>query len=339
MKGSAPVLALAPMQDVTDLPFMRLMQKYGGPDVFFTEYFRVHQDSNLHPTILRSVTENDTGKPVVAQMIGNDIPSLVRSAKELLQHPVAAIDLNLGCPAPVVYKKCAGGGLLREPQRVDAILGALRDAVPTRFTVKTRLGFESDAVFDTLLPIFAKHGIDLLTVHGRTVAQMYRSEVDYERIRQAVVAMPCPVLANGNVSSASRAGEILQQTGARGLMIGRGAIRNPWIFSQIRSHLRGESYALPTGREVLAYVHDLFEAVTTPDAPEISQVHQIKKYLNFLGLGVEPTGAFLHQVRRVKLRAELFNICAQFLDHGEAMPLEPFALELKACDVLAGAHG
>lgn len=327
------------MQDVTDLPFMRLMMPYGGPDVFFTEYFRVHADSNLHPKILSSVTENETGRPVVAQMIGNDIPSLVRTAKELLQHPVAAVDLNLGCPAPVVYKKCAGGGLLREPERVDAILGALRDAIPTRFTVKTRLGFEDDRVFDTLLPIFAKHSIDLLTVHGRTVAQMYRSEVDYERIRQAVAAMKCPVLANGNVSSARRGGEILAQTGARGLMIGRGAIRNPWMFRQIREHLRGEVPVTPTGREVLRYIHDLYEAVTSPEVPEVSQVQKLKKYLNFLGLGVEGTGAYLHQMRRTKSKAELFRVCADFLDHDEPMALEPFELELKACDVMAGAHG
>lgn len=339
MKGAAPVLALAPMQDVTDLPFMRLMTRYGGPDVFFTEYFRVHADSKLHPKILSSVTENDTGRPVVAQMIGNDIPSLVRTAKELQQHPVAAVDLNLGCPAPIVYKKCAGGGLLREPQRVDAILGALRKAVTIPFTVKTRLGFEDDRVFDTLLPIFAKHSIDLLTVHGRTVAQMYRSEVDYERIRQAVAAMKCPVLANGNVSSARRGGEILAQTGARGLMIGRGAIRNPWMFRQIREHLRGEVPVMPMGREVLRYIHDLYEAVTSPEVPEVSQVQKLKKYLNFLGLGVEGTGAFLHQMRRTRSRAELFRVCADFLDHDEAMALEPFELELKACDVMAGAHG
>src|SRR3954470_1351916 len=124
-----PITALAPMQDVTDLGFMRLMARYGGPDLFYTEYFRVHATSNLEKPILRSITENDTGKPVIAQMIGNDIPSLVRTARELQNYEVAAIDLNLGCPAPVVYRKCAGGGLLREPRRVDAILGALRDAI------------------------------------------------------------------------------------------------------------------------------------------------------------------------------------------------------------------
>src|SRR6185312_448879 len=142
---SDPILALAPMQDVTDLPFWKLMTHYGGADVYFTEYFRVHAVSHLEPWILDSITQNPTGKPVVAQMIGNDIPSLVRTAKELQQYPISAVDLNLGCPAPIVYRKCAGGGLLREPKRVDSILGALRDAVKIKFTVKTRIGFDSPA--------------------------------------------------------------------------------------------------------------------------------------------------------------------------------------------------
>src|SRR6266481_1184862 len=157
LRGLEPILALAPMQDVTDLPFWQLMTAYGGADVYFTEYFRVHPTSCLDWHILESITQNPTGLPVIAQMIGNDIPSLVRTARELQQYAIAAVDLNLGCPAPVVYRKCAGGGLLREPQRVDAILGALRDAIKTRFTVKTRIGFDSSEVFADLLPIFAKH--------------------------------------------------------------------------------------------------------------------------------------------------------------------------------------
>src|SRR5262249_22888581 len=135
LEGADPVLALAPMQDVTDLAFWRLMSRYGGADVYYTEYFRVHATSNLDKYILQSITANPTGQPVTAQMIGNDIAALVRTARELEQYPIVAVDLNLGCPAPVVYRKCAGGGLLREPERVDAILGALRDAVSIKFTV------------------------------------------------------------------------------------------------------------------------------------------------------------------------------------------------------------
>src|ERR671912_368439 len=134
LAAPGPVLALAPMQDVTDLPFWRFIKNYGGADGYYTEYFRVHADSRLEKYILRSVTENPTGRPVIAQMIGNDIPSLVRTALELQQYPIAAVDLNLGCPAPVVYRKCAGGGLLREPDKVDSILGALRDALDIPFT-------------------------------------------------------------------------------------------------------------------------------------------------------------------------------------------------------------
>jgi tRNA-dihydrouridine synthase len=307
LAAPAPVLALAPMQDVTDLPFWRLMTRYGGADLYFTEYFRVHTDSRLDKTILRSITENPTGRPAIAQMIGNDIPSLVRIARELQQYPIAAVDLNLGCPAPVVYRKCAGGGLLREPARVDAILGALRDAVQTRFTVKTRLGFNDPAVFDVLLPIFARHGIDLLTVHGRTVAGGYTAEVDYAAIAIAVAAI-----------------EVLAQTGARGLMIGRGAIRNPWIFEQIRTHLNGGQPRLPRGREVLDFIVALYEAVCSPEVPERSQVQKMKRYLNFIALGAEPTGRFLHDIRRCATRAEFLAICTTHLDHAEPLALEPF---------------
>src|SRR5258706_2837654 len=336
LAGPAPILALAPMQDVTDLAFLNLMTGYGGADLYFTEYFRVYETSCLDRNILRSVTENRTGRPVIAQMIGNDIPSLVRTARELQEYPVAAVDLNLGCPAPVVYRKCAGGGLLREPDRFDAILGALRDAVKPKFTVKTRIGFDSPQVFDQLLPIFAKHSLDLLTVHGRTVKEMYRTEVHYDFIARAVAEMPCPVLANGNVYSAEKASEVLKITGARGLMIGRGAIRNPWLFHQIRQHQLGEALFIPRGFDVLAYVRALYEAVCSPGVRETAQVQKMKKYMNYLGVGAEPTGQFLHQIRRVSTRADFFRVCEEFLDHDQATPLEPFPLALKETDVMAG---
>ena len=322
-----PVLALAPMQDVTDLPFWRLMTRYGGADVYYTEYFRVHATSHVEKYILRSIEENPTGRPVIAQMIGNDIDALVRTAKELQQLPIVAVDLNLGCPAPVVYRKCAGGGLLREPKRVDAILGALRDAIalPCRFTVKTRLGFDSPDVFEELLPIFAKHSLDLLTVHGRTVFEMYRTQVHYDFLARAVEAMPCPVLANGNVYSAVKAGEILRITGAAGLMIGRGAIRNPWLFHQIRQHLRGEQLFVPRGHDVLEYVRELYDAVCSPEVKESAQVQKMKKYLNYIAAGAEPTGQFLHNIRRVETRTDFFRVCEEFLNHDEPMLLKPFS--------------
>lgn len=332
------MLALAPMQDVTDLPFWRLMARYGGPDLYFTEYFRVYPGSVLNRHILKSITQNPTGQLVIAQMIGNDIPSLVRTARELQHYPVAAVDLNLGCPAPVVYRKCAGGGLLREPKQVDAILGALRDALELPFTVKTRIGFETADVFSELLDIFAKHSLDLLTVHARTVKEMYRSEVHYEFITQAVLGAGCPVLANGNIYSAGKGREVLGQTGARGLMIGRGAIRNPWIFQQFRQAERGQPIFVPRGQDVLAYVQELYDAVCSPGVRESAQVQKMKKYMNYLGIGAESTGRFLYEIRRVANRADFFRVCTEFLDHNEPMQLEPYRLALNESDVMAGVH-
>lgn len=324
LQGAAPVLTLAPMQEVTDGAFWTLIHKYGGADVYWTEYFRVHSTSTPEKKIIASITGNTTGRPVIAQMIGNDIPELVRTAKFLQQLPVAAIDLNLGCPAPIVYRKCAGGGLLREPERIDAILGALRDAVSIKLTVKTRVGFAATNEFDHLLSIFSKHSIDALTVHGRTVAQLYRLPVHYDRIRQAVETMNCPVIANGHVYDAAQAQELLQLTGARGLMIGRGVIRSPWLFNQIRQQLRGEPVTLPTGRDVWGYIRGLWDAQATSDKPEKVQCERMKKFLNYLGEGVP--GLFLHQIRRSQTAAEFHRICAEFLDHDEPMALLPAEL-------------
>jgi tRNA-dihydrouridine synthase len=330
--------ALAPMQDVTDLPFWRLMAQYGGPDLYVTEYFRVREGSRLEKPILKSITQNPTGKPALAQLIGNHIPSLIRTSRELQQYPIAGIDLNLGCPAPVVYKKCAGGGLLRDPAQVDAILGALRETVKIPFTVKTRIGFDDSTVFEELLPLFAKHRIDLLTVHGRTVREGYRSGVHYDFIARAVEVLPCPVLANGNVYSAAKAAAVLADTRAAGLMIGRAAIRNPWLFHQIRQTQNDETAFIPTGHDVLGYLRDLFETVRPPNLDEKSHVSKMKKYFNYIGLGIEPTGDFLHRIRRTTTEDDLFAICAAHLEHDQPMPLDPFDLALKPSDVLAGEH-
>jgi len=321
------------MQDVTTLQFMRVIDRYGGPEVYWTEYFRVHGDSRPEKWILDSITKNPTGKPVIAQLIGNDIPALVRNAKLLQKFPVAAIDLNLGCPAPIVYRKCAGGGLLREPAKIDAILGALRDAVTVPFTVKTRIGFESPAEFDALLALFAKHPIDLLTVHARTVTQMYRPGVRYDLIAQAAKELKCPVLLNGNVFSAAQAKRLLAETRVRGLMIGRGAIRNPWLFDQIRAELRGEPVKLPTGRELLAYIHELWDNEITPGVKESAQVQRMKKFMNFIGEGV--AGKFLHDIRRVMTTTDFWRVCEEHLEHENPMPLEPLPVTQTPLDLPA----
>ena len=316
-QAAGPLTALAPMQDVTDLAFMRVVAHYGAPDYFFTEFFRVHAHSRPEKHILRSIDENTTGRPVFAQLIGEDLGHLARTTEELLRHNVAGIDLNLGCPAPKVYKKNVGGGLLREPAKVGEILAMLRAAVPGLFTVKMRIGFDDTANLDRLLDLVNEHRVDLLSVHGRTVKEMYRSEVHYDFIAHAVARARCPVLANGNVTSANRAAGVLVQTRAAGVMIGRHAIRNPWIFRQCREQFAGHPVTRLTLADARDYVERLYRATQSPEIAERYHVNKMKKYLNFVGQSVDPTGAFLHDMRRAESEAELFAICDRhLLAHG-----------------------
>lgn len=318
-----PALVLAPMQDVTDLPFMRIIARRGAPDWFVTEYFRVHPDSCLHPYIVRSITENTTGKPLFAQMIGRDVPSLVRSAKQLAELPVAGIDLNLGCPAPIVCRKNAGGGLLREPREIDRLLGTLREAIPGRFTVKTRIGYADEGEFPGLLEIFRSHDIDGLTIHGRTVGERYQTPVHPDCVRMAVETMHCPVIANGNIVDVSTGLAYLAQTGSAGLMIGRGAIRNPWIFSQLAAVFQGGTAPEPTHYDLLAYVTELYEELARETRRFLpnSHVQRMKKTLAYISHGLE--GGFEHDLRRAVTPEDFFRICRAHLDHDSPLPALP----------------
>jgi tRNA-dihydrouridine synthase B len=309
LTAGLPLTALAPMQDVTDLAFMRVIAHYGAPDYFFTEFFRVHSQSRPEKHILRSIDENATGRPVFAQLIGENLPDLARTAEELLRHPIAGIDLNLGCPAPKVYKKNVGGGLLRDPDKIDRILGCLRAAVPGLLTVKMRIGFDDTAHFDRVLDLVNAHRVDLLSVHGRTVKEMYRSEVHYDFIARAVARVRCPVLANGNLTSVAKAASVLASTRAAGVMVGRHAIRNPWIFRQCREHFSGQPVMHVTLADVRGYIDRLYRATQLPEVPEAAHIAKMKKYLNFVGQSVDPAGAFLHAMRRATTEAELFSIC------------------------------
>ena len=350
IRPGQPLTALAPMQDVTDLPFMRVAAHYGAPDYFFTEFFRVHSQSRPEKHILRSLVENRTGRPIFAQLIGEHVPDMIRTVKELLQYPVAGIDLNMGCPAPKIYKKNVGGGLLRDPAKIDELIGGLRDAVPGLFTVKMRIGFDSTDNYERVLSLINKHGVNLLSVHGRTVKEGYRSEVHYDHIGIAVRTVRCPVLANGNVTSADQAATVLRMTGAAGVMIGRHAIRNPWIFRQCRERFAqvgrvipnpplsadperrvkdNAPYPLvvqPTRADVREYNTRLYHETQTPDIPEKAHVAKMKKYLNFVGQSVDPAGAFLHDMRRALTEAELSAVCDRHLlsDPTKLFATEPY---------------
>lgn len=329
------------MQEITDLPFMRAVARFGAPDYFFTEYFRVHPTSKLEPWILASITEHGTGRPVYAQLLGDDPVAMAAAARELQQYPIAGVDLNMGCPAPKIYRKAAGGGLMRDLAHADRMIGALREACPGSFSVKMRVGFETPDTFSEFLALINKHQVDHLTIHGRTVRQMYRGDVAYDLIKMAVETVRCPVFANGNITSADKAMEVASHTKAHGLMIGRSAIRNPWIFAQTRALLAQTNatkdgaasdnlpeYPHPTLSDVRHYIALLWEASAEPKLTEQRHVARMKKYLNFIGQAVDPDGRFLYDMRRTVTAADLFAVCDRYLVENDranlAFPEEPY---------------
>ncbi len=320
------LLALAPMKDITDLAFLRVLTSLGTlPDYFITEYFRSSpHHSKPDPKILRSIDENPTRCPIYAQFVGSDRDSLVRDARLLMEHPVAGVDLNMGCPAHLVCHKNAGGGLLRKLRTMDAILGGLRDALPEgAFTVKCRLGWEDPQEFSAILGIIAKHCPDRLAIHGRTVREGYRSPVHPEWIAHAVEVMPCPVIANGNIVDPATASVWMEQCRPAGFMIGRAAIRNPWIFDQLRASFCGKPVPALIRRDLYRYALLLSEetAATQDRFDEKKHVNSLKKFMVYMTCGLPD--AFGYAIRRVATQQEFQATCAEFLDNKLPVDIRP----------------
>ncbi len=274
------------MQDVTDLAFMRALERLGSlPDCFVTPYFRSTATTcAMGDANLRVLRENATGVPVWAQLAGSDPSALARDARALLAEfgsAVAGIDLNAGCPSPLVNRHGAGAALLRGEgtPALRAAMAALRETVPPgRFSVKCRLGWAEASEFTGVLEALREASPDRVAVHVRTRKELYRSDALHrERVAEAVRALDCPVLANGDIATAEDARLWASASGCAGVMIGRGAVRNPYIFRE----LRGGPPA--TSDDLRAYYAILLEetARILVRPGERSHCNRMKKYLAF----------------------------------------------------------
>ncbi len=193
--------------------------------------------------------------------------------------------------------------------------------------MKMRIGFESHAHFDRILALINQHSVDLLSLHGRTVMERYNGDVHYDLIAHAVRVVKCPVLANGNITSAEKAARVLGETGAAGVMLGRHAIRNPFIFRQCRELFQGLPLTRVSLLDIRGYVEKLYRAMYIDGMPASAQVNATKRFLNFVGTSVDPSGMFIHDMRRTNTDQELFAVCDRYLTRRGAEPfeLEPFS--------------
>lgn len=226
-------LALAPMAGVTDLPFRRLCRSLGAGYVVSE---MVHSDPRLRGTrkSLQRTNHDGEEEPIAVQIAGGDPEWLADAACYNVERGAQIIDINMGCPAKKVCNRAAGSALLENEKLVGAILRSVVDAVSVPVTLKIRTGPAPESRNGVRIAQIAEAaGIAALAVHGRTRADRFAGEAEYRTIRAICRSVRIPVFANGDIDSPLRAKTVLEQTGAAGLMIGRGAQGNPWIFRQI----------------------------------------------------------------------------------------------------------
>ncbi len=237
----SPVI-LAPMTAVTDLPFRRAVKRYGAG---LTVSEMIASEAMVRETrqSLQKSLWDPCEEPVSMQLAGCEPRVVAEAAKLNEQRGAAIIDINMGCPVKKVVNGWAGSALMRDLTTAAAIIDATVKAVKVPVTLKTRMGWDHNSLNAPELARIAEDlGVQMITIHGRTRCQLYKGEADWSFVRRVKEAVSVPVIVNGDINSVGDAREALRQSGADGVMIGRGAYGRPWFVSQVMSDLGGGAH-------------------------------------------------------------------------------------------------
>ncbi|GAB3455957.1 tRNA dihydrouridine synthase DusB [Insolitispirillum peregrinum] len=256
-----PVL-LAPMSGVTDIPFRRLVKRYGA-GLVYSEMIASSQMVRAHHDTLRMSTPCEEEFPMAVQLAGNEPWVMAEAARINVDRGAALIDINMGCPVKKVVKGFAGSALMRDERLAGQIMESVAKAVSVPVTVKMRLGWDDDALnAPALARIAEQSGMAMVTVHGRTRCQMYTGTADWSAVRAVREAMSLPLVVNGDIDSCAAAATALQASGADGVMVGRGSQGRPWLLGQIARFLAsGEQPEDPPLAERAAVVQEHFDSL------------------------------------------------------------------------------
>jgi len=236
LPGETPLM-LAPMQGLTNRALRSLLIDLVRPDVVFTEFMRVNAAAakkRLAPGDLKDISPAEAGVPLVVQLIGHGREALVSAAQAAQDAGAVHINLNMGCPYGRMTSGLTGGAMLKRPDLLEEIIPALREAIDGTFSVKLRAGYEDPEQVFSLLPLFEAAEVDFLVLHPRTVRQAYEGFADHGVTSEVVKETTLPVIANGDIRSSVQGLRVLQETGAAGLMLGRGGIGDPMLFERLR---------------------------------------------------------------------------------------------------------
>ena len=238
--GEKP-LFLAPMEDVTDIGFRMLCKRFGAAMVY-TEFVSAEALVRNIKSTINKLSIADSERPVGIQIYGRDVESMVEAAKIVEQVSPDVIDLNFGCPVKKVASKGAGSGMLRNIPLMLDITREVVKAVKTPVTVKTRLGWDSEnLVITTLAEQLQDCGIEALTIHGRTRAQMYTGNADWSLIKEVKdnPRIHIPIIGNGDITTAEEAKMAFEQYGVDAVMVGRATFGRPWVFKEMNELIKG----------------------------------------------------------------------------------------------------
>lgn len=312
-------LVFAPLSGVSNLP-ARLLAREAGAGLVFTETISARALVEDRPGARRKLTTDPGEGRLAVQLFGGEADLLAEGARRVADAGFDWLDLNLGCPVKKFLRAGAGSALLREPAKLAPLFRALRSAFTETVSIKIRLGWDAaHIVAPEVARIAAAEGIDLVTVHGRTRAQQYRGRADHAAIADVVAAVPgLPVLANGDVRSPDDAFTLLRHTGAAGVMIGRGAVGNPWIFAQTLALAANTPCPEPSAAHRLDTLerHVAWLAHVIDDAD--ARTAQVRRYVAAYSKGLPGSSRFRENALAEACPDRIVALARDFLIRSEA---------------------
>ncbi len=290
-----PALLLAPMEGLTDRLFRRVVRGIGGVGLPCTEFVASEGLIRNVPRILEMAQLDPDEHPAAIQIYGRRPASMAEAARMALDLGADVVDINMGCPSRKVCAHSGGAALLREPELVREIVAAVRAVVPGPMTVKIRTGWSPDVRNGPAIArICEGEGADAITVHWRTRMEAFKGAMQPERIAEIVDAVGVPVVGNGDVIDPDSAAAMLDRSGCHALMVGRGAVRNPWLMRQLEHWLRGVPVPVPRAAERHALLLDYMSVLEAHCRTEKGALGRTKKLCGYYTRGL-PHGAPLRQ--------------------------------------------
>ena len=278
---------LAPMEGITDRAFRGLIRSFGGCGLTVTEFVSSEGMMRKDRKAWKQAEIDPNEHPVSIQIYGRTPEKMAEAAKMCEGFGADFIDLNLGCPSKQVTSGCSGSALMREPDLAQAIFKAVKAAISVPMTVKMRLGWDDSLLnADDIAYRAQEEGADLVTIHGRTRKQMYRGMADWKALRAVKEKLSIPLVVNGDILTVDHALQALEESKADGIMIGRGSMRDMWVFKRVSAALKGESFIEPSLEERQKTVLAYFDLLQMGVKSERHAVGRMKKVTGFFTRGL-----------------------------------------------------